>query len=104
MKAKSNGLVSLCLSRIPSPIRVAGPVIAKFHYTGPIGPDQTKSADFVGDPRGPNGPSGSGRARLVEFSYYGTLSQRTRRSVEKCYSRWSSWWSDVTALACYGGL
>jgi len=26
------------------------PVIAKFHYTGPTGPDQTKSADFVGDP------------------------------------------------------
>ena len=25
-------------------------VIAKFHYTGPTGPDQTKSADFVGDP------------------------------------------------------
>jgi len=22
----------------------------KFHYTGPTGPDQTKSADFVGDP------------------------------------------------------
>jgi len=22
-------------------------VIAKFHYTGPTGPDQTKSADFV---------------------------------------------------------
>jgi len=28
-------------------------VIAKFHYTGPTGPDQTKSADFVGDPREP---------------------------------------------------
>ena len=33
---------------------------AKFHYTattGPdrIGPDPTKSADFIGDPRGPNG-------------------------------------------------
>jgi len=28
----------------------AGTVIAKFHYTGPTGPDQTKSADFVGDP------------------------------------------------------
>jgi len=27
--------------------------IAKFHYTGPTGPDRTKSAD-VGDPRGPN--------------------------------------------------
>jgi len=25
----------------------AGVVIAKFHYTGPTGPDQTKSADFV---------------------------------------------------------
>jgi len=24
-------------------------VIAQFHYTGPTGPDQTKSADFVGD-------------------------------------------------------
>jgi len=24
--------------------------MAKFHYTGPTGPDQTKSADFVGDP------------------------------------------------------
>jgi len=25
-------------------------VTAKFHYTGTTGPDQTKSADFVGDP------------------------------------------------------
>jgi len=25
-------------------------IIAKFHYTGPTGPDQTKSANFVGDP------------------------------------------------------
>jgi len=30
------------------------PVIAKFHYTGPTGPDQTKSADFVW-----SGPVGS---------------------------------------------
>ena len=29
-------------------------LIAKFHYTGRTGPDQIKSADFVGDPRGPN--------------------------------------------------
>jgi len=28
-------------------------LLAKFHYTGPTGPDQTKSADFIGDPRGP---------------------------------------------------
>jgi len=36
-----------------------GVLIAKFHYTGPTGPDQTKSADFVGDPRGPGSPSNS---------------------------------------------
>jgi len=66
-----------------------GVLIAKFYYTGPTGPDQTKSADFVGDPRGPArtrtiriseklrwsvrvraGPVGSGRARVVEFSLY----------------------------------
>ena len=29
---------------------LADPVIGKFHYTGPTKPDQTKSADFVGDP------------------------------------------------------
>ena len=56
-------------------------VIAKFHYTGPTGPDRTRT-DFVGDPHGPNGvspqkksvqvragPVGSGRVRVVEFSY-----------------------------------
>jgi len=54
---------------------------AKFHYTGPTGPDRTRATrtDFVGDPHGPNGlsrrpgpqksPCGSGRARVVEFSY-----------------------------------
>jgi len=35
---------------------------AKFHYTGPSGPDPTGPAgtrmDFVGDPHGPNGVSG----------------------------------------------
>jgi len=31
-------------------------VIAKFHYTGPTGPDRTRT-DFVGDPHGPNGVS-----------------------------------------------
>jgi len=53
-------------------------VIAKFHYTGPTGPDQTKSADFVGDPglrpgsreKVRAGPRGSGRVRVVEFSLY----------------------------------
>ena len=74
-------------------------VIAKFHYTDTdtdptrTGPDQTKSAHIVGyelnsttrtrhgpdrtrtDPHGlfcgetPLGPCGSGRARVVEFSY-----------------------------------
>jgi len=49
-------------------------LITKFHYTGPTGPDQTKSADFVGDPglrpgsreksvRVRAGPCGSGRVR-----------------------------------------
>ena len=39
------------------------PLIAKFHYTGPTGPDQTKSADFVGDlGLVGSGPVGSGRA------------------------------------------
>ena len=51
---------------------------AKFHYTGPTGPDRTRP-DFVGDPHGPNGvsrrpgpqksPCGSGLALVVEFSY-----------------------------------
>jgi len=46
-------------------------VIAKFHHTGPTGPDQTKYADFVGDPglrgsvRVRAGPVG---LRVVEFS------------------------------------
>ena len=36
------------------------------HYTDPTGPDQTRTADCVGDP----GLVGSCRARVVEFSYY----------------------------------
>ena len=55
-------------------------VIAKFHYTGPTAPDQTKSADFVGDPglrpgsreKVRAGRLGSGRVRVVEFSLYAT--------------------------------
>ena len=65
-----------------SPARVCV-VIAKFHYTGPTGPDQTKSGDFVRDPglrpgsrekvrAGPCGSvwvrSGPVGARVVEFS------------------------------------
>jgi len=54
---------------------------AEFHYTGPTGPDRTRP-DFVGDRTDPTefrgdpgrkqvraGPCGSGRARVVEFSY-----------------------------------
>jgi len=50
-------------------------IISKFHYTGPTGPDrtgfdQTRVSDKV---RGRclvgSGPFGSGRARVVEFSY-----------------------------------
>ena len=51
-------------------------LIAKFHYTGPTGHDQTKSADFVGDhglrtgsrEKVRAGPVGSGRTGVVEFS------------------------------------
>ena len=59
-------------------INTSNTIKAKFHYTGPMGPDRT---DFVGDPHGPNGvsrrpgpqksPCGSGRfrsGRVVEFS------------------------------------
>ena len=52
-------------------------IIGKFHYTGPTGPDRTKSADFVGDPglrpgsreKVRAGARGSGRVRVVEFSF-----------------------------------
>jgi len=37
-------------SRVTSASSALGVLIAKFHYTGPTGPDQTKSADVVGDP------------------------------------------------------
>ena len=43
---------------------LAGWIIAKFHYTGPTGPDQTKSADFFRSPT--KSAIGSG---IVKFSY-----------------------------------
>ena len=43
---RCNGQTPLLCTRNPQGIEVR----AKFHYTGPTGPDQTKSADFVGDP------------------------------------------------------
>ena len=64
---------------------------AKFHYTGPTRPDRTRAdthgptgtlsetrtdpTEFLGDPGRKKvraGPVGSGRARVVEFSYYYT--------------------------------
>jgi len=54
-------------------------VKAKFHYTGPTGSARTLSetrtdpTEFLGDPgrkKARSGPRGSGRARVVEFSYY----------------------------------
>ena len=53
-------------------------VKAKFHYTDPTGPARTLSetrtdpTEFLGDPGRKKvraGPVGSGRARIVEFSY-----------------------------------
>jgi len=62
---------------------------AKFHYASPTGPDRTRAdphglartlsetrtdpTEFLGDPGRKKvraGPVGSGRARVVEFSYY----------------------------------
>jgi len=50
-------------------------IIAKFHYTGPTGPARTRTdpTEFLGDPGRKKvgaGPVGSGRARVVAFSYY----------------------------------
>jgi len=82
-------------------LQVTGIVTAKFHYTGPTGPDRTRT-DFFCDPglretplgpcgsptksvrvrAGPcwsvrvrAGPIGSGRARVVEFSLYRSIYQ-----------------------------
>ena len=89
----------------------SSPVKAKFHYTGPTGPDRTRT-DFVGDPHGlcglfcgpglPRnsvgsvrvsdkvraGPVGSGGARVVEFSLYPS-------------SRFSVWTAMRLCLGCY---
>jgi len=52
---------------------------AKFHYTGPTGPDRTLSetrtdpTEFLGDPGRKKSPVGSGRARVVEISLYWLL-------------------------------
>jgi len=42
-------------------------VIAKFHYTDPTGPARTRTDFFCGET--PLGPCGSGRVRVVEFSF-----------------------------------
>jgi len=43
-------------------------VRAKFHYTDPTGPARTQRS-FAAE-KGRAGPCGSGRVRVVEFSYY----------------------------------
>ena len=65
-------------------------VIAKFHYTDTdTGPTRTRTRT---DPHGPNGVSPQKspcpcpcrarvHVRVVEFSYYGTTSARSNRSV-----------------------
>ena len=68
----------------PPPPTTPTPVTAKFHYTGPTGPDRTRAGFFCGPglretPLGPCGSPtksvrvraglvGSGRARVMEFS------------------------------------
>ena len=61
-------------------------VIAKFHYTGPTGPARTfLRRNFVGSVRVSDkvraGPRGSGRARVVEFSYKRARAGRLAFSV-----------------------
>ena len=78
----------LCIARTnrhpfhatPCPLRLNSTTRAR-RRPDPRGPARTRT-DFVGDPHGPNGvsrrprpqksPRGSGRARVVEFSYYST--------------------------------
>jgi len=74
--------------------------LAKFHYTGPTGPDRTRTDFFAarvseklrwvrvglqqspcGSVRVRAGPVGSGRARVVEFGLYTTRSLVTLVSV-----------------------
>ena len=54
MHASLKSVPSLSCGDLFHKLMPYGFVIAKFHYTvrytGPTGPDQTKSADFVGDP------------------------------------------------------
>ena len=56
--------------------------IAKFHYTGPTGPDRTRTDFFAARVSEKlrwvraglrQSPCGSGRVRVVEFSYYDAL-------------------------------
>ena len=75
------------------------PVIAKFHYTGPTRPDQTRVSDKV---RGLC-PVGSGRARVVEFSYYTKRSSVTRVSGDAENARHEIAGHENAAPECKGG-
>jgi len=64
-------------------------LIAKFHYTGPTGPARTRTTRIseklrwsvrVSD-KVRAGPVGSGRARVVEFSFYGASARLLHSSA-----------------------
>jgi len=62
------------------------PLKAKFHYMGPTGPDRTRAdpTEFRGDPGRKKvraGSVGSGRARVVEFSYNAVGKPRVRHPI-----------------------
>jgi len=52
-------------------------VKAKFHYTDPTGPARTQRSFAAKKVRA--GPCGSGRVRVVEFSYYRAASSFARQ-------------------------
>jgi len=65
------------------------------HVPDRTGPDQTKSANVVGDPRGPSGlrrrpgsTTKSGRARLMEFGCYRALAP-VFRCVDGCRCKYN---------------
>jgi len=85
---------------------------AKFHYTGPTGPARTRT-DFFARP----GPQtrvsgkvsglclvGSGRARVVEFSYYGATLFISKRQTKKQTEQYTVQHQNKYDTYCYVGM
>ena len=89
-RCRSISAARTALSSKPATRRGCGRLKAKFHYTDPTGPDQTRT-DFFARP----GPQtrvsdkvrtlrsvGSGRVRVVEFSYNSTDGRTLDRFID----------------------